>query len=98
MPRSSSEKVINHVEGTLTVVATSGTVSQMLGTRVVLGRLVEVEAVVSRRLRCVVVAWVTSLVREGGRTSAHLAVVVVVARRACLLLGTRNLRREWKEA
>src|SRR5687767_2730864 len=47
-----AEKGINHVEGTLTVVATSGTVSQMLGTRVIHGRLVEVEAVVSRRLRC----------------------------------------------
>jgi hypothetical protein len=69
------------------VVATSGTVSHMLGTRVVHGRLVEVEAVVGRRLRGVVTAWVTSLVGEGG-TCAHLTVMVIVARRA---LGLRAI-------
>jgi hypothetical protein len=76
-----AEKVINHVEGALTVVATSGTVSQMLGTRSVHGRLVEVEAVVGRRLRSIVASWVTSLVREGG-AGAHLTIVVIIAGRA----------------
>jgi uncharacterized membrane protein YecN with MAPEG domain len=95
-----AEKVINHVEGALTVVATSGTVSHMLGTRVVHGRLVEVEAVVSRRLRGVVTAWVTSLVREGGRTGAHLTIVIIVAGRAlglgAVVHATRVLARRHK--
>lgn len=80
-----AEKVINHVEGALTVVATSGTVAQMLCTWSVHGRLVEVETVVGRRLRGIVTSWVASLVRKCSRTSAHLTVVVVVAWRSLWL-------------
>jgi len=74
------EEIVDHVKGTLAVKAMLGSVvvAKVLGTLVVQRRLVEVETVVGRRLRCVVASRVSARVLEVG---AHLTIVIVVAGR-----------------
>jgi hypothetical protein len=77
-----SEEVINHLVGAFAIIATgSSVVSEVLRSRGVQGRLVEVETIVGRWLRCIVTA-MPSLVRERGRVSPHLTIVIVVTRRS----------------
>lgn len=76
---STAEEVVNHVIGALAIVATtrsSSTVSNVLSTRCVHGRLVEVQAIARRWLRSVV-ALVLMRIATGATT--HLAIVIIVA-------------------
>lgn len=76
------EEVINHLVSALAVVATgSSAITKVLCSGGVHGRLVEVETIVGRWLRCIVTT-MPSLVRERGRVSPHLTIVIVVTRRS----------------
>lgn len=54
----------------------------MLGAGIVHGRLVEVETIVCGGLRGIIATRRSSLVGEGGSVSSHLAIVIIIARRA----------------
>lgn len=78
-----AKEVVNHVIGALSIIAAGGSaVAKVLGTGVVQGRLVEVEAVVGRGLGSIVAARMPCLMGEGGGVSSHLAIVVIIARGA----------------
>lgn len=54
----------------------------MLGAGIVHGRLVEVETIVGGGLRGIIATRRSRLVGEGGSVSSHLAIVIIIARRA----------------
>lgn len=81
-----AKEVIDHLKGALAVITTrSGAVAEVLGPGIVQGRLVEVKAIVCRRLGRIV-AIMPSLVIESRSVSAHLAIVVIIARRTLMRL------------
>jgi len=79
-----AEEVVNHVVGALSVItAGSSTVSKVLGTGIVDGRLVEVETIVGGGLGSIVTATrMACLMSKGSCVSSHLTSVIIIARGA----------------